>query len=751
MLIARGAAEVTILVPRDKLTSAVKAILESGAFHPKPIEAGEEAATEKGQVQRLLSEAENLAQRIRAYLTSVGELPEPGEAHLGEVRDWVSKAEEVIREAEELDSKLDPVLKKLTELRTPGSELAEAAEVAKAYSWLDFDLSQLRDLKHLRVRLLRVPHRHVERFVKLAEEEPIYVIVAEDYEPLNALVIAIYPEEYEVVINHLAGETDASEVVLPSNIPQNLAKAAEHFAKLEEELVEEIKRNVPKLKELLAKLLTVREALRVLLGSLETRLFTVLSGYVPHNEVKKFANMVVEATGNTAIVTASGYVRMEEEVETPAIVKVPKPLKPFEMLMSSYGFPRPRAVSPLILMAITFPLIFGMAFPDLGHGLVLFLLGLYMRKRGEFLGFARGEGVRQLGTLLLYLGFTAMVFGFLAAEFFGPLTSEWLIHLWCSMGYDKPPYATPLYAAHVLHSFEELSKEMGPIQALNAICPALAQKVLEELGPNPAPEQVKHFVEAYVGANIMTTAVYFSMYVSLLLGTLLLTLTSIFGLYTYIVMGEKAEAVVSGLSKTLIFGGVFIAFLSSLAFLPRDAIRLSGYLLALTAGLTEVGGRNVAESLSELVRMHGGDPGIYLGLIQPLMALMIYSGLAIAFIGKIVETVHHGGGIGAALGNAALELFDLLLIAMGNTLSFLRIFALALAHSSLMYGFYAISLLAGPALPIIYVLANLLVIGMEAIVAFAHTLRLHYYEMFSKFFFATGKPFQPVRAYARIG
>ncbi len=738
MLVTRGAAEVSVMVPRDQANNALKAILATGVFHPKSVEGGEEA--EKSRLQRLLSEADNLAQRMKTYLESVGELPEPGEASLGEVRDWVEKAEEVIREAEELDSKLEPVLKKLTELRTPGTELAEAAEVAKTYRWLDFPLDQLRSMKHLRVRLLRPPKSEVERWAQLAREEPILVAVVEDYEPLHALVIVVYPAEYEMIVNSLAGETNAKDVVLPSEAPQNLAEAARYFEELEKRLEEELRSSVPRLKEMLAKLLTVREAIRVLLASASTRLFTFFAGYVPHSDLKRFADEVLRATGNQAVITSKGYVRVEEELETPSVIRVPKFLKPFEAVLATYGLPRPREISPIIIMAITFPLIFGMAFPDAGHGLAILLIGLYMLRKGEFLGFARGEGVRQLGLLLVYLGVAAMVFGFLAGEFFGPLTGEPIIHMWCSLGYEKPPYATPLFVAHIT----ELVRQEGGA-ALAHVCPGLAAKVAQELGllepgAHVTAEELARILAHVKKAeiidvitakmNMMQMTVYFSMYVSLLLGAFLLTLSSLFGFYNLLVAGEKAEAIVSGLSKLLVFGGAFIAFLAGLPYLPGEALPVGAKILGAVAGLSE--------------------PPAGLESVVYLVEAMIYGGLALAFFGKIAEVVMHGGGFAAALGNAALEVFDLLLIAMGNTLSFLRIFALSLAHSGLMYGFYIMSVMAGPALPIIYILGNLVVIGMESIVAFAHTLRLHYYEMFSKFLIATGQPFQPARAYARI-
>ena len=98
----------------------------------------------------------------------------------------------------------------------------------------------------------------------------------------------------------------------------------------------------------------------------------------------------------------------------------------------------------------------------------------------------------------------------------------------------------------------------------------------------------------------------------------------------------------------------------------------------------------------------------------------------------------------------------MLLMTLGNIPSFLRIMGIGLAHSGLMLGFtqlyhavahaealpHAVALILGI---LVYALGNLMVAALEAIIAFAHSLRLHFYEWFSKFYSGTGLAFTPVR------
>jgi len=43
------------------------------------------------------------------------------------------------------------------------------------------------------------------------------------------------------------------------------------------------------------------------------------------------------------------------------------------------------------------------------------------------------------------------------------------------------------------------------------------------------------------------------------------------------------------------------------------------------------------------------------------------------------------------------------------------------------------------------VFGNIFVVAFEGLIVFIHTLRLHFYEWFSKFYEGTGTPFQPFR------
>ena len=93
---------------------------------------------------------------------------------------------------------------------------------------------------------------------------------------------------------------------------------------------------------------------------------------------------------------------------------------------------------------------------------------------------------------------------------------------------------------------------------------------------------------------------------------------------------------------------------------------------------------------------------------------------------------------------------------LANTLSFMRVAGLGIAHVSLMMAFFQIAgMVARPSGSfslfsyLILIAGNVLVILLEGLSAGIQSLRLNYYEFFSKYFSGTGKAYEPVSLHSR--
>ncbi|MGE5613681.1 MAG: V-type ATP synthase subunit I [Bacillota bacterium] len=141
----------------------------------------------------------------------------------------------------------------------------------------------------------------------------------------------------------------------------------------------------------------------------------------------------IELEGNTFVINAwvmSGDMKDIEDVLGPLLKKLiiekkkpdelarrlmpPTQLKnnrvfrPFEKVVRLYGLPAYGEIDPTPFVAITFFLMFGVMFGDIGQGLVYLLAGLAISKK-----------MRTIGQLLVRLGGSSIVFGFIYGSFFG--------------------------------------------------------------------------------------------------------------------------------------------------------------------------------------------------------------------------------------------------------------------------------------------------------------------------------------------
>ena len=96
--------------------------------------------------------------------------------------------------------------------------------------------------------------------------------------------------------------------------------------------------------------------------------------------------------------------------------------------------------------------------------------------------------------------------------------------------------------------------------------------------------------------------------------------------------------------------------------------------------------------------------------------------------------------------NATFDMIDIVLSYFSNTLSFLRVGGLALSHAALMLVVMEFSHMVGAfGVPIVVLLGNVFVMVLEGLIVSIQALRLIYYEIFSRFYNADGKPFEPAK------
>lgn len=143
-----------------------------------------------------------------------------------------------------------------------------------------------------------------------------------------------------------------------------------------------------------------------------THATSLITGWVPAEEVPLVRRRLRDLVGNRCVIEAADAGDVPER-EIPVLLRHPRLLRPFQMLVSAYGLPGYRDLEPTLFVAITFLGMFGMMFGDIGHGGVLAVGGVLAALYG------RSRKVRDGGVLLTAAGAASIVFGFVYGECFG--------------------------------------------------------------------------------------------------------------------------------------------------------------------------------------------------------------------------------------------------------------------------------------------------------------------------------------------
>lgn len=141
----------------------------------------------------------------------------------------------------------------------------------------------------------------------------------------------------------------------------------------------------------------------------------IIEGWVPTNNFDEFTAAVSTNTGNGVYITTL-EVDMHDEKQ---IAKIPvayensKIVSPMEAVVDLYSRPKYNEIDPSSILAISFPLIYGMILGDIGYALVLLTLAFLVMK------FMKSDSIKQLMNVLIYCQISALFFGIIYGEFMG--------------------------------------------------------------------------------------------------------------------------------------------------------------------------------------------------------------------------------------------------------------------------------------------------------------------------------------------
>ena len=304
---------------------------------------------------------------------------------------------------------------------------------------LTVDFQQIFACTHIKVRFGRLPVDSYDKLPYYEDKNFYFLAYGRDKEYCYGFCFApvMDIEEIDQIFDSLFFE----RIRMPDFVHGNASDAAETL----KNDIESEKKNLEKRKKALSDYI---EEKRSLLNKYFTKLKTMhdtyelrekvmlirdkfyIVGFVPEKDSERFKKYFEDLKTVSVIIkpcTESG------DIETPVKLKNNKFSEPFSMFVELYGLPAYNDINPTNFVAITYTLLFGIMFGDIGQGLLVSILGFVLWKWKKM----------TLGRIMERLGVSSMIFGALYGSIFG--YEHLLDPVYASMGIDFLPF-------HAIHS-----------------------------------------------------------------------------------------------------------------------------------------------------------------------------------------------------------------------------------------------------------------------------------------------------------
>ena len=246
-----------------------------------------------------------------------------------------------------------------------------------------------------------------------------------DKDTLAALLI--FPVEKAAEARALLWEKNIGELRLPASVADKpLAEALEIIVRRQGELPAAIRDREEALaaisREWRGQLLDLRrrlanrvERIRASASFYETRMTFLLYGWIPEDEAARLGETVAERFGDIVVVERIPIGRSEEET-VPVVLRNRRAVRPFEIFTRVLPLPLYGTIDPTPLVAVFFPLFYGIIIGDIGYGLLLLAIARIVKRR-----YGKDPLVADATSVFAWAALSAVAWGFAYGELFGDL------------------------------------------------------------------------------------------------------------------------------------------------------------------------------------------------------------------------------------------------------------------------------------------------------------------------------------------
>lgn len=413
----------TVILPRSESPKAISRLTEFEWYHK--IDSASDLVTP--EIDDLLLKAQQTYQSIDDVIKGIGIPLEVGimeilfkgtvikkkDYEINEIEDMV---EQLNKEAPSIIDKPAALLEEAATARVSIEEYKALKDTLEVIRKMKIDISGFGLMRHFFTNLFVINSADFDEINRSLEGITIYKYDLENKEKAAILIISDTADSEKVL--KVLRSFNSNTFKIPEGFPQIPSEAyalAESKIKELEAKQASIKKELGGItKKIRRDILALHEKSQVAKDVLETlrkpggtKHFAVIQGFIPKKMEAKFTDSTKQWMSVVEDITDP---KLKEEI--PTLFDNKRFVRTFEVITKSQGIPKAGEPDPTPMIALMWPIFYGLMFADMGHGLLLMALGLLFKFKGQ------GE-LSKWGMLIAISGASAAIAGVAAGEAFG--------------------------------------------------------------------------------------------------------------------------------------------------------------------------------------------------------------------------------------------------------------------------------------------------------------------------------------------
>jgi len=412
----------SVILPRIESPKAISRLAEFEWFHKLDMQ----NETLTPEIDDLLLRAQKVHQFIEEIIKGLGIPLRVGIMEIlfkGTVfkkkKYEIDEIENMITDLEktpDIISKAAAMLEENANINRSLEEYRTLKDALKVVNKLNVDLSNFGLMNHFYANLFVINSSDYGEIERTLENIPIFKYDLESKEKLAIIIIS--DSDDSVKILKVMRSFNSNPFSIPKGFPQIPSEAYSLAESKIKELSDKQKSISKEISAITRKVrgeilsihensFVVKEVLETLRKPGGTKNFAVIQGFIPKKMEKKFKQITNQWTSITEEIKDQ-----EISTEPPTHLDNPRWVKTFEVITDSQGIPKRGEFDPTWMIALMWPIFYGLMFADLGHGLLLMGLGLLFKFKGQ-------GNLSRWGMLLAISGGAGAIAGIFQGEMFG--------------------------------------------------------------------------------------------------------------------------------------------------------------------------------------------------------------------------------------------------------------------------------------------------------------------------------------------